>query len=346
MNDDKKLPALDLKVYLNDQFKVMHEFYEKPTKNQRVILASSALSWSQKRSVHTQEILRRMKNTSHELGVETQKKYISEYLLKMKRSGYGKNFRSQVLLSAKSAYQKICEKSKSEESYLYRSRSEMIAAKSQKNSLSNNWWQKNSESGKVYTDILFVPPTPNGTLAKMLRKREAELNSKSKMSIKIVEKGGTKIKQILVKSDPFPKSKCEVKDCPFCHPFPLLKTDERQNCHAHNVGYSIQCESCGMSYEGETHRKISVRGREHVRGLRNKSDTNPLQKHILNNHPEGGCTFRLKVTGHFKDALSRQADEGLRIQQKSKSSLNSKSEFNAPKIKRITISSTHATDIH
>ena len=127
-----------------------------------------------------------MKNTSHELGVETQKKYISEYLLKMKRSGYGKSFRSQVLLSAKSAYQKICEKSKSEESYLYRSRSEMIAAKAQKNSLSNNWWQKNSESGKVYTDILFVPPTPNGRLAKMLRKREAELNSKSKMSIKIV----------------------------------------------------------------------------------------------------------------------------------------------------------------
>ena len=44
------------------------------------------------------------------------------------------------------------------------------------------------------------------------------------------------------------------------------------------------------------------------------------------------------------DALSRQADEGLRIQQKAKTILNSKSEFNAPKIKRITISNTHGTE--
>ena len=191
---------------------------------------------------------------------------------------------------------------------------------------------------------MFIPPPPNGTLAKLLRKREAELNGKSNMCIKIVEKGGPKIKRILVKSDPFPKTKCDVKDCPFCEPFPLLKTDEKQNCYAHNVGYSIECQLCGMSYEGETHRKISVRGREHVRGLRNKCDTNPLQKHISNNHPEGGCTFKLKVTGRFMDALSRQADEGLRIQQKAKTILNSKSEFNAPKIKRITISNTHGTE--
>ena len=344
MNDDKKLPVLDLKVYLNDHNKVIHEFYEKSSKNQRVILASSALSWSQKRFVHTQEILRRMKNTSHELGTETQNKFISQYLLKMKRSGYGKKFRSQVLLSAKSAYQKIFEQHKSENSYFYRNRSEMISRKAHKNSVSSNWWQKSSNSGKVYTDILFVPPTPNGTLAKLLRKREAELNGKSNMCIKIVEKGGPKIKRILVKSDPFPKTRCDVKDCPFCEPFPLLKTDEKQNCYANNVGYSIECQLCGMSYEGETHRKISVRGREHVRGLRNKCDTNPLQKHISNHHPDGGCTFKLKVTGQFMDALSRQADEGLRIQQKAKTILNSKSEFNVPEIKTITISSTQITD--
>ena len=59
-----------------------------------------------------------------------------------------------------------------------------------------NWW--NSEKSKThYKSVLFVTSTPGGILAKELSKREEELNRNSQDRIKIEEKGGLKIKDIL-----------------------------------------------------------------------------------------------------------------------------------------------------
>ena len=93
-----------------------------------------------------------------------------------------------------------------------------------------------------------------------------------------------------------------------------------------------------MKYEGESHRKISVRSAEHVRDLRGEAKNSPLYKHMINHHPRGGgCSFKIKVTGKFKDALTRQADEGARIKNLAQLCMNSKAEFNAPPIKRIRV---------
>ena len=113
INEDGMMPILDVKVKIGPKNEVVHDFYEKPTKNQRVVLATSALSWTQKRSIHTQEILRRLKNTSPILGPKVQNDHVSKYLLKMKICGYKQKFRSEVLKSAKSAYEKILEKQNS-----------------------------------------------------------------------------------------------------------------------------------------------------------------------------------------------------------------------------------------
>ena len=43
-----------------------------------------------------------------------------------------------------------------------------------------------------------------------------------------------------------------------------------------------------MKYEGETRRKIGVRGSEHVKDLKKKSEANPLHKHQTMYHPQGG----------------------------------------------------------
>ena len=62
---DKKLPVLDVTVEVNKQEnnRLDFEFFEKPSKNPRVILADSALSFSKKRTILTQECLRRLRNT-------------------------------------------------------------------------------------------------------------------------------------------------------------------------------------------------------------------------------------------------------------------------------------------
>ena len=224
-NIDGWLPVLDVKVQVSQDNKIIHNFYEKPTRNKNVIFASSALSWTQKRSIHTQELLRRMKNTSIYLDEKVQNEHVSMYLLRMKKCGYNQKFRSEVLKSAKSAYKKIFEKHKYENIPMYRNRRQLEEAKSLKKCSAQNWWQQ-TKSKKSHTAILFVPPTPQGGLAKALRKRESELNSTSKKNIRIIEQGGTKIKSILTKSDPFPTVECDVRDCPYCQPTPLIEVEK------------------------------------------------------------------------------------------------------------------------
>ena len=62
---------MDVKVNGNEkeQNRIDFEFYDKPTKNPRVILADSALSFSKKRTILTQEALRRLRNTKAELNI-------------------------------------------------------------------------------------------------------------------------------------------------------------------------------------------------------------------------------------------------------------------------------------
>ena len=87
--------------------------------------------------------------------------------------------------------------------------------------------------------MLFVAPTPGGTLAKELRQREEELNRHSDERVKIVEKGGLKIKDILGTKNPFKKSKCAQKDCPLCTSIANVVCSEDSNisCNSNNIGY-------------------------------------------------------------------------------------------------------------
>ena len=159
------------------------------------------------------------------------------------------------------------------------------------------------------------------------------------MNIRFIEKSGIKMKNLIVRKDPFPPVKCSEKKCPFCNQSPQITTVRNQRCSAHNVGYRIKCEECDYSYEGETHRKIAVRSAEHVTQLEKESSQSPLWKHILEHHPQRGHSlkFKLSITGTFFDSLSRQADEGERIQKRKGKLMNSKSEFHAPKLNRITV---------
>ena len=74
----------------------------------------------------------------------------------------------------------------------------MLIDKGAKNSSGFSWWNKGKSK---YNSVLYVPPTPNGILLKMLKKREEELNSNSKLRVKILEKGGTKFRNLIVKSN-------------------------------------------------------------------------------------------------------------------------------------------------
>ena len=172
-------------------------------------------------------------------------------------------------------------------------------------------------------------------------KREMELNVNSNMNIRIMEKGGIKVKSLLVDKYPFKPQKCLISNCPFCNEGKVLKICEsnKMHCSTHNFGYSISCSECPVTYEGESHRRAAIRAKEHNRALEKGDLNSPLVKHMLQNHPQG-ATLKFKIVSKFSDAFTRQSEESVRIQNSAPACMNSKAEFNAPPITRISVETT------
>ena len=294
----------------------------------------------------TQECLRRLRNTKVELGPNVQNKHLNQFTLTLKNSGYGEKFRKEILDSALNAFDKMLADDKAGTKPMYRSRGwnreERQKAKLNKK---HDWW--NSKKSKTqYKSVLFVAPTPGGVLANELRKREADLNRHSHERIKIVEKGGLKIKDILSSKNSVKNSKCSKETCPLCKDSTFVKVNPEKNqlpCNSNNVGYRWRCLNCQENetvkvYEGESGRSARVRGQEHLKDLEKKRHKSVLYKHVMNAHGNEEVKFEMEITKKFKDALSRQANEAVRIFSRPENELlNSKSEFNHPPLARVVV---------
>ena len=91
-NSDGKLPILDMKVWTDESGNIIFQHYEKPISNKSVLDSQSAHPSTCKRSVHVQEIIRRLLNSSPFLDWESEiAPVVSEYMLRMKKAGYGEN---------------------------------------------------------------------------------------------------------------------------------------------------------------------------------------------------------------------------------------------------------------
>ena len=313
-------------------------------------MADSAINSASKRTILTQECLRRLRNTNVELGVEIQRKHLNNFMLKLKNSGHSMKYRKQILDSALNGFEKMLLEDKNGTKPLFRNRNWNLKERTeQKNTKKSNWFnnhkkEENQKSDIVYKSVLFVPPTPKGELAKQLKQREAELNKNSKERIKIVEKSGLKMEDKLVKKDPFPAEKCVGKDLEKCMVCQSAGDSTNQiSCRKNNVGYGLQCHTCEdrnveKVYEGETARSAKLRGYEHLRGYHNRDPKNVIFKHKQADHKNEEMVMKMVVTNSFKDALTRQSNEAVRINRRQNDTLlNSKGEMNHPPVARITV---------
>ena len=81
-----------------------------------------------------------------------------------------------------------------------------------------------------------------------------------------------------------------------------------------------------------------MRGAEHLRDFVNGRPNSALYKHKQNEHGGEDIKIGMEITKQFRDPLTRQADEAVRISSRTKNEiLNSKNEFNHPPIARITV---------
>ena len=96
------------------------------------------------------------------------------------------------------------------------------------------------------------------------------------------------------------------------------------------------CEGEGKSvYVGETSKNLYTRGLEHSKKYEGVKEDSFLQKHQVEKHFGRPAVYTAKVTGNFKDCLSRQVAEGVEIRRCAANLMNTKSEWHQPPIWRI-----------
>ena len=102
----------------------------------------------------------------------------------------------------------------------------------------------------------------------------------------------------------------------------------------------MTCEERNITkvYEGETGRSARIRGAEHLKELEKKKEKSVLFKHKMNDQKNEDVKFKMEITKKFHDALTRQANEAVRISSRpDKELLNSKAEFNHPPLARVIV---------
>ena len=137
---DSKLPVLDVKIWLDNNGEAYYEFFEKLTKNDKVILASSAIPRRQKISILTAEAVRRLRNTSRKLGSSVQNKHLNNFTVKLKDSGYSAQDRKVIIKNAKKIFQSQCEKDEKGIKPLFRPGDVILADRKNKKELKYSWW--------------------------------------------------------------------------------------------------------------------------------------------------------------------------------------------------------------
>ena len=110
--EDKKLPTLDLKVWMSLDNKILFEFYEKPMNTNMVLQRKSALSENIKMNSLTQEVIRRMLNCCELAENSCRVESLNNLAVKMCTSGYDTRYIRKVFVAGIKGYEKKLENSR------------------------------------------------------------------------------------------------------------------------------------------------------------------------------------------------------------------------------------------
>ena len=86
---------------------IMHSYYEKPITSNKVIMEKTAHPLKQKITTLSQEVVRRMRNTSRKVVLQERLEILQKFIQKMKQSGYGEKLRREVVKAGLKGYYKM-----------------------------------------------------------------------------------------------------------------------------------------------------------------------------------------------------------------------------------------------
>ena len=168
--------------------------------------------------------------------------------------------------------------------------------------------------------------------------------------IKFVEEGGTPLWRSF-STTLGGGVKCNREGCVTCE-----QPDEKKlDCFSRSIVYESSCTLCHPGgkidmpgdtmivsgkgiYTGETSRSLGERAGEHMVAAKGLDRGSHMVKHWFLDHQEEANlpAFRFRVLGKYKDCLTRQLKEAIRVQNRP-DNLNSKGEFGGVTIPRLVV---------
>ena len=202
--------------------------------------------------------------------------------------------------------------------------------------------------------VCFIDNTANGILVRRMQGVEEEVSSKVDYRVRMTEAAGTPLSLLLTNNNPWGTKDCQREDCQTC-----AQGDEKQiDCKKRNVLYESYCTLCNPVevkrgkkdeitflkegkgvYVGESSRSLYERTGEHVADRVAKKEESHQIKHWLLDHAdlEEPPKFKFRLIKSFKDPMSRQLAEAVRIELRGSDILNSKAEFNRSRVPRLRV---------
>ena len=107
--------------------------------------------------------------------------------------------------------------------------------------------------------VLFVPHTEKSELAKRIRGKLKVLEELSSLRVKVVERTGEKVVELLHKSNPWEEEDCKREKCKFCD-----REDTNGKCKQRGIVYENECMICK---EGGTKREKESEDENVWRGI-------------------------------------------------------------------------------
>ena len=165
--------------------------------------------------------------------------------------------------------------------------------------------------------------------------------------MKIVEKSGTRIEDILTGTDPWKGADCGRSNCFLCNTKTLTGENLKKDCTKRNILYEIKCLTCEeeekqkivdtiedenereekinniktYKYIGESGRSAYERGYEHLDQLASLSHKSHMLKHMLHRHEHQDFSevkWGMFVLQYLRTAFERQIMEAVTIEKNQK----------------------------
>ena len=209
---NQRLPILDTEMWIVEvdvggtkKHQIIYSYYEKEMSSKYLIHKKSALSNQSKRNTLINDLVRVMKNTSLKVGDDESQSNIQHFMNKMQFSGYEKDKRIKVCQKAKRSFD---ENLRTSEIYPHKDKFLRINEQTRRKIYQKKLWYARGK----YKSVFYVDATTNSYLVRQCQ----QVLNQYEVPIKVMEKTGSSIQELLVKSKPFKDKRCNDPKCNVC----------------------------------------------------------------------------------------------------------------------------------